>query len=115
MTPVRFFMTHAGFSYAPGAETPAQGRYRCARRLAAAESRASRAGYSFDWTPSDEWSSSFNSDAPAWQLWDCIMRDPAGEMITALCAVDFGADGGPQGQPYRRVVEAEIACEVLGV
>ncbi len=113
MTPVRFFMANAGYSYNPATETPAQGRYRGARKLAAAESRASARGYSFEWQPSDEDSSSFCDDEPAWQLWDCLMRDPAGNIVGSLCACDFGRHGSPWGQSYRRVVEAEIACEVF--
>ena len=113
MTPVQFFILNAGFSYNPATETPAQGRYRGARKLAAAESRASREGYSFDWMPSDIVSSDFCDDEPAWQLWDCLMRDPAGHVVGSLSAIDFGRDTEPWGQDYRRVVEAEIACEAL--
>jgi hypothetical protein len=39
------------------------------------------------------------------------MRDKAGKVVQSLGGVDFGRDGDPWGQPYARVVEAELALE----
>jgi hypothetical protein len=43
----QFFLAHAGYSYDPTKETERQGRARCARQLAKAESDASRVGIHF--------------------------------------------------------------------
>ena len=109
-----FFYEHAGYSYKPGEETPEQGRERGAKALAAAEHFASENGYSFNWLIDPEIDSSDYSDEdPAWELWGCIMRDEQGEVRQSLWAIDFGRDKEPWGEPYRRVVEAELALEEM--
>ena len=109
----RFFYEHAGWSYHPDTETEAQGRRRCARALAKAESEASAKGYAFEWRPDEECDSSEFSEGDPWGLWVCLMRAPDGGVVGCLGAVDFGLGGEPWGNPYRRVVEAEIALENL--
>lgn len=111
-TPFQFFLAHAGFSYGPE-ETPAQGRRRCARALASAEKQARDSGMSFEWSldghDSTEWTDERDPATPTWQ---CLARDESGEIVGSLGGVDFG-DGSPWSDPYRRVVEAEIALESL--
>ncbi len=112
VTAYAFFLKHAGYSYGPG-ETPLQGRRRCAKTLAAAEQRASDAGVSFEWDIDPETTSAdFTDEYPAWNLWTCLARDANGEVFSSLCGIDFGRDGEPWGNPYRRVIEAELACEL---
>lgn len=122
MNATDFFFRHAGFSYDPKTETPDQGKQRCAQALAAAELRARDGGYSFQWeidphTRSDDWKKPDEDGgkyrAP-WQTWVCDMYDPQGELVQSLGGIDFGRDGSPFGDPYRRVVEAELALEQCG-
>lgn len=113
-SPAEFFYAHAGSSYDPRTETPEQGRARCAERLAQAEREGSDRGFSFEWGIDDIDSSEFEDreDAPH-ALWECICRDVEGKLIGSLGGVDFGEGGEPWGDPYRRVVEAEIALAAL--
>lgn len=111
----QFFFRHAGYSYDPATETPEQGRARCARcamDLAAAEAFGRAAGLSFDWSVDPYVDSSDWSDDPEpWAQWQCLCYDAAGNVCQSLHAVDFGRDGSPWSDPYRRVVEAELAAE----
>lgn len=111
LTAYQFFKKHAGYSYDPRTETVEQGRQRCARALADAEARASERGYSFDWRLDDIDSSSFTDEKPSWALWQCAMFDESGECAAILGGIDFGRDGDPWGDTYRRVVHAELALE----
>jgi hypothetical protein len=116
---VAFFHEHAGFAYDPKRETEAQGRLRRARQLAAGEAWAQEEGYSFDWqedpySTSAAWIESGEDGGPdrnPWATWYCHMIDAGGEEQRGLYGVDFGRDGQPWGDPYRRVVEAELAAE----
>lgn len=108
---IAFFHEHAGWSYDPAKETSAQGRRRGAQRLAKAERIASDRGYSFEWQVDHIDSSEFSDEQPPWQLWCCVMRSVDGTVLQSLGGVDFGRDGDPWGDPYRRVVEAELALE----
>lgn len=111
---VQFFFDHAGYSWNPATETEQAGRLRCAENLAAAEGIARAAGVSFDWTiDPDIDSSDFSDDPEPWALWQCVAYDAAGSECGCLCGVDFGRDGSPHADDYRRVVEAEIAAEYV--
>lgn len=106
-----FFYENAGHSYRPGAETPTEGRVRCACELADAETWAAESGLAFQWRPDDIDSSEFTDDPDPWLLWVCLARDEDGTILAALGGVDFGRGGEPWGDAYRRVVEAELASE----
>jgi hypothetical protein len=109
-----FFYDHAGYSYHPATETPEQGRIYCATQYAKAEAWARDAGLSFAWFQDPEIDSSdFSDEEPAWPLWECLVYNEDGEVIGALGGVDFGRDGSPRGDHYRRVVEAELALEAM--
>jgi hypothetical protein len=110
-SPVRFFFSHAGYSYDPKTETPTQGRWKCARRLAAAERTACANGYSFDWSQDDITNRDFTDEGPEYYLWQCVCRDMSGAVVASLGGVDFGPDGEPWSSDCRRVVEAELAAE----
>jgi hypothetical protein len=111
--PRDFFYEHAGYSVKQG-ETREQGRRRCARELERAERDGSDAGLSFEWkVDRDMDSSDWTDETPAWATWNCCCRDANGEIVASLCGIDFGRDGEPWGNPYRRVVEAELASEGL--
>lgn len=112
ISPYRFFYAHAGYSYRPGFETWQAGKARCAKALASAEAWA-LGRYSFEWELDSEIDSSdFSDELPPWSLWVCLMRDTeTGRVVQSLHGIDFGRDGEPWGEPYRRVVEAELSCQ----
>lgn len=110
----QFFFDNAGASWKPP-ETQTQGKIRGARALAAAETAARDGGYAFEWRPDPHIDSrEFSDSRPYWRLWECLMRDAAGHgVVGSLSGIDFGRDGEPWGDNYRRVVEAELALEYL--
>lgn len=83
--------------------------------LVRAERQAHDAGHSFEWSIDPEIDSSeFSDERPTWALWQCVMRagcpsDEEGRVLASLHGIDFGREGEPWGDPYRRVVEAELA------
>lgn len=127
LNPYKFFLKHAGYSYDPKNETPIQGRVRGARALAKAEREARDAGISFQWAPDDYLSSEWidnNEDGgknrDPWHTWECIAWIPDNTSITPEClaslsGIDFGRGGEPWGDPYKRVVEAELALESMAM
>lgn len=105
-----FFYEHSGYSYDPKTETPDEGCIKCAEALASAALRAFHEGFYFEWCIDQTTdSSSFSDDVNPWLLWVCCMYDSNGNMVDSLCAIDFGRNESPHGDPYRRVVEAELA------
>lgn len=107
----QFFYDNAGYSYNPMKETPEQGRERCAAHLASAEQMAHEQDCTYQWYIDDLDSRQFSSKRPYYKLWYCLMRDADRKVIGSLSGVDFGRDKEPWGDPYRRVVEAELASE----
>jgi hypothetical protein len=125
MNSYQFFLKHAGYSYDPKTQTPMQGRVQGARRLAAAERKARDVGYSFQWSAdpsclSSDWIADDEDggrNCDPWHTWQCALRGTGatfqGSCGASLHGIDFGRDGEPWGNPYRRVVEAELALEAL--
>jgi len=115
MTPYRFFLAHAGYSYGP-TERPIDGRRRCARDLAAAERLACDAGLTFEWRDDDQ-PFECGCDDPTCashephRAYGCVLRDADGRVQDSLWGISFGPDVDPWGQPYARVVQAELASE----
>ena len=115
----QFFYDQAGYSYDPAKETQEEGRRRGAILLASAERWAHETGYSYVWAiDTDSDSSDWIDDdedggkhCEPWQVWYCLMRDEHGKVVQSLSAIDFGRDGTPCSDPYRRVVEAELAVQ----
>jgi len=118
-TPEQFFYEHAGYSYDPLTETPEQGKERGAKRLAQAERDSREAGESYEWqidtdSSSADWieeNEDGGKNQEPWEVWGCIRRSAEGEVLASLWSIDFGRDGQPWDNPYRRVVEAELALE----
>ena len=112
-TPYQFFLSHSAYSYDAKNETPLAGRRRCARALAYAEERARLHGCSFEWSIDPDFDSSdFSDEQPSWSLWQVVGRTSDGKIFASLGGIDFGRDGEPWGDPYRRVIEAELATEL---
>lgn len=127
-SPEAFFFDHAGYSHRAD-ETPRAGRIRCARSMADAERRASALGAYFTWELDDTTNRDFTDEGPEYRLWVCSARIDEPAAHASLCGIDLGPDGsapyeygcGPLGNPtykggrdpYCRVVEAELASELL--
>lgn len=115
----KFFYDHAGVSYNPATETLEQGKVRGAKLYASAEQWARETGYSFEWgidpySCSADWFDD-NEDGgknnDPWPAWKCVMYNEKGGVVQSLHGTDLGRGGTPYGDPYRRVVEAELALE----
>src|SRR4051812_20711304 len=99
----QFFYDHAGYGYDPKAETAEQGRERCARELAAAETRLLAGPYFVGIEPdSTPWDGDVPYDGPLWTvaLYSVADTDQA-ELIGSLSSVACEA-----GDDYLRVVAA---------
>jgi len=106
----RFFYEHAGYSYDPESETPEHGRMRGAVLLAEAEKSAARLGADVTWE--DEPEPYDGDDGYEGPCYCAVLRNSASEVIASLGMVAF-ASGTPDGEPYARVVAAELALEAL--
>jgi hypothetical protein len=113
LTPDQFFFyQNAGYSHDPKAETPEQGRLRCARELAEAEAVAQRLEYAFEWEFDQDADLSWMSDEEREQEHEvlcCRIVDPENtrHSLASLCGIT-DAD-----RNYRRVIEAELAAEAI--
>ena len=111
--PVAFFLQHAGYSYSTEVTREAD-QLACARQLAQAEREGAEAGLYFHWSVDRDMDSSEFDDSPnPWQLWVCLCFNDEGEVVASLGGIDFGPDKEPKDDPYRRVVQAELALEAL--
>lgn len=112
-TAYHFFYANAGWSYNPATETSAQGRARCAKALARAEMQALNVPLRYVWHVDPD-ASSLDFCDKDYPLWACMLVRGESEILASLCGIDFGEGGQPWGDPYRRVVEAELALEHFG-
>lgn len=112
---VRFFFSHAGYSYDPKTETKVQGRWKCARALATAEKHAKTYGITFEWPYDDTpciGCECGSNECPCFtqephETLGCIARGPDGEQLASL----WGICGATT--EYTRVVQAELAQEAI--
>ncbi len=99
---VAFFLENAGYSYDPATETKRQGSLRSARELADAERwLVEQPGFQVEWQPDEESAGE----------WGCIVT-VNGER-NSLWGIDFADGAEPWGEPYARVVVAELAHELM--
>lgn len=105
-----FFYLHAGYSYDPKTETAEEGRVRCARDLAAAETRLKDGPY-FTTVEDDDlpWDGDEPYDGPIYvvTLYRYAAYHGDDEIIGSLGGVDCES----VDDPYIRVVAAELALE----
>jgi hypothetical protein len=94
----QFFFTHAGYATPPG-------RAVCALELAKAERAAEEAGFTAEWVEDPEGWYDVEGSEPK-EVLGCIVKAPSG------LDVSLWSIGDPSRQ-YRRVVEAELASELL--
>jgi hypothetical protein len=110
---IKFFVEHAGFSYDPKTQTPAQGKALRARALARAERQAANLGFTFEWSEDSCIGCDCSSDTCACGHGDpheclcCIVRNAEGKVIGSLGSIC------EPSREYRRVIEAELAQEGL--
>lgn len=122
---VKFFAQHAGFSYDPKTETPAQGKARGARRLAAAEAWAKAEGLEVVWEPEqanpvDVFGEPDPVNGPFYdpdaEFFCAVLCRPCSDHGTSCRHAEVLASLGMIADPsleYRRVVEAELALEAM--
>jgi hypothetical protein len=113
---VKFFYTHAGFSYDPNKETKRQGKMRCARALARAEAYAYKHDWNYQWGEDSciggDCGEIETCEHPCCQgtehecLW-CSLADANGKHLASL-----GSICEPSAE-YKRVVKAELALEAM--
>ncbi len=102
---VKFFHENAGYCYNPATETQEEGKRRCALSLAVAEQWAQDNDIEAEWQWDD---APWDGDCPAPdELWGCILKH--GDSVASLWSI---AD--PDAN-YRRVIEAELASELLHI
>jgi hypothetical protein len=109
----KFFYDQAGYSYDPKTETQEQGRIKCAKRLAQAELCAKQNRVRYEWERDDITSKDFSDEKPYYSLYVCVAYHN-GKAIDSLGGIDFGRGNRPHGQPYKRVVEAELSLDFYG-
>ena len=97
----QFFHANAGYIVGRAAE--------CALSLARAEQEASSRGWDYEWKYDElglqEWYCE-GGYVPE-EVLGCILRDEKGNVLASLWGI------GDPDRNYRRVVEAELACEAL--
>jgi hypothetical protein len=107
-----FFYRNAGYSYDSKTETPEQGRLRCAKELADAETIGQRLGYVLEWDfdecPDLSWMSDEEREHDH-EVLCCRIPDP--ENTRHSLASLYGITD-PDSR-YRRVIEAELAAEAI--
>lgn len=107
MTPAeRFFWLNAGYSFDPKTETKAQGRRRCAVRLAEAEAAQRESGSTYAWQ--DDWDVNHTKEF-GYEPKTCesvtLWSSDGDRVLASLGCIDDATE------EYRRVVEAELADE----
>lgn len=113
---VRFFFSHAGYSYDPKTETKIQGRWKWARALATAEKAGQDQNLEFVWEydqyPDTSWMDEQalkELENGQTEILECVARQD-GVVLASLCGIHIDVNDRHQ---YRRVVEAELAMEAL--
>ena len=105
----RFFFEKAGWSYRPSVETAEEGRSRGAGQLARAEAWLRGSEMYVTWEPDWDGDHSYDGRENVVSCEWAALRGPLGdgEVLASLGCIDDATDD------YRRVVEAELALEVM--
>lgn len=112
---VEFFFERGGFWYDPATETKEDGRIRCAEESARAELYAASHGWVTRWEPDpDGQRADAGTEWEDWPHWQAVLMSADGvDVLAALGGVMFADGGDPWSDPYRRVVEAELALDAI--
>jgi len=116
----KFFYDNAGYSYNAATETAEEGRVRCAKALAAAESEMMYRPWYVEWTDDDQ-DAQFQDENGEWQeapaVVAMLMRyfDDPDRQVDCLASLGgiTESDNATERANYRRVVEAELALQAL--
>ena len=102
----QFFYDHAGWSHDPQTETSDNGRIRAAILLASAERTLAHSVAEVIWEQDTEpYDGDVPYDGPMW----CAFIVKNGEILTSLSGIAMQS----LDEPYKRVIEAELALDVL--
>lgn len=109
-----FFYENAGYAYDPATETPEQGRVRGARALAQAEIWLTEHDLEVQWEDDPD-GQDFDRGTEYADLphYAATLEDDNGTVLSSLSGVMFADGGEPWGDPYARVVAAELALEAM--
>jgi hypothetical protein len=122
---VHFFYTqHGGGGYDPDKESEDEGMLRYAVSLAKAERWFEDSEGEWEWMTDDHPDRSWLDPDDGRTIWMCAahIRKPEGEWAEpgepewnheSLSGIDLGLDGDPDTDPYARVVQAELALELM--
>lgn len=118
---VLFFYRHGEYSYRPDCESMGEGRLRGAVNSMTAE-RWAADRYEIEWERDRDYDP-HDYDSPDMPdiAFGCVLRCVCGACDqheskldgASLWGITFGGDGYPDGYPYKRVVEAELAYEMI--
>lgn len=111
----QFFYDNAGYSYDAKVETAEQGRERCAKSLAQAETYARDENWRYDWDQDRDACIGCDcgsgecacSTGEPHETLTCVLRDEHAHVLASL-----GGICEPTAK-YQRVVEAELALEAM--
>lgn len=111
---VLFFFKEAGSSYEPDCEEMCEGQLRGAFVLAAAERWLRKSQFVATWIQDIDYDPN-DYDGPMPDIgWGCVLMEHGSSNTDAsLWGITFDGDGFPVGKPYKRVVEAELAMELM--
>ena len=106
---IAFFFEHAGYSYPVCSDERMilRERQNGAARLEAAEWEARDQGFTFEWEHDGMTNREWTDEGEEIPTFACICRNAEGKIVASLCGIDDSTN------PYRRVVEAELALEAL--
>lgn len=125
-TAYHFFLKHAGYSYDPKTEKPIDGRRRSAKTLADAERRAQALNLEYVWEddpycgPDDFEFEEDKAHVREYGAVSCVLYRPCpehgtdckhAEVLASLSGITESLNNAER-DAYRRVVQAELACEV---
>lgn len=107
----RFFYEHAAYAWrAADGQSEEEGHRESARRLAAAEARLKSGPYFIGHEPDeDPWDGDMPYDGP---LWNVDLYSVADSLAPVMLG-SLGSVACEEGDPYMRVVAAELAAEYI--
>jgi hypothetical protein len=103
----QFFFDNSGWAQFPD-ENPDHARARNAMQLAQAERLAVRNGWHVCWVQDSD---ALETDPDGGPVYGALLRDGKNESLGSLWGITL--EGSPPGDPYCRVVAAELADEAL--
>ncbi len=107
---VAFFIEHAPYSFNPTVETREAAQHRGAQRLVDAEAWALDIGIRYEWQ--EELCPDRSGIDHLGAVWLCLAWQGS-KIVASLGGIDLGPEGEPWNHSEGRVVEAQLALEVM--